>query len=262
MRFLASDLDGTLVHENKIHEDDIKAISKLKEKGHKFIISTGRSYKGVEEVINNYDIDYDYLLLCNGGLIIDGNNKVVLDEWVPSEIAQEIVDEFYDYGNVLIYLDNSTNTILVDNHDVDKSKIMDMFDYFTDKIDIAKAMNMTDDYKILSVFTTDKDVEKAEKIKKKIESKYGDYVEVYRNQFFVDIAPKGCSKGAGLLKILELENKKEDILFTVGDSFNDISMFNITENSYTFNHAEDKVKAHAKNQIDYVHEVIDIMLER
>ncbi|MGL4109512.1 Cof-type HAD-IIB family hydrolase [Clostridium sp. LP20] len=261
MRFLASDLDGTLVHENRIHEDDIKAISKLKEKGHKFIISTGRSYKGVEELINNYDIDYDYLLLCNGGLIIDGNNEIVLDEWVPSKIAQKIVNEFYDYGNILIYLDNSTNTILVDNHNVDKSEILDMFDYFSDKVDVATVMNMKDNYKIVSVFATDKNVEKAEKIKNKIKDKYGDYVEVYRNQYFVDIAPKGCSKGAGLLKILEIENKKEDSLFTVGDSFNDISMFNITENSYTFNHAEDKVKKHAKNKIDYVYEVVNKILE-
>lgn len=261
MRFLASDLDGTLVHDNKIHEEDVKAIKRLKEEGHKFIISTGRSLKGVEKLIKNYNIDYDYLLLCNGGLIIDANNEVVLDEWIPNEIAQKIVDEFYDYGNVLMYFDNSDNTILVDNHDVDKSAILDLFDYFSDTIDRATAMNMKDNYKVFSIFTADKDVEEAEKIKNQIKDRYGDYIEVYRNQYFVDIAPKGCSKGTGLLRILEMENKNKDTLFTVGDSFNDISMFNITENSYTFNHAEDMVKRHANNRIDFVYEVVTKILE-
>ncbi|MDU5411955.1 MAG: HAD hydrolase family protein, partial [Clostridium perfringens] len=48
---------------------------------------------------------------------------------------------------------------------------------------------------------------------------------------------------------------------TIGDSFNDISMFEITDNSYTFNRAEEGVKAHANNHVDYVHEIVDHIIK-
>ncbi len=105
-----------------------------------------------------------------------------------------------------------------------------------------------------------KDQIKAEKIKDEIIKKYGEHVEAYRNQFFVDIVPKGCSKGNALKRILEVEDMSKDDLYVVGDSFNDVSMFNITHNSYTFNDSEEKVKEYANHEVDYVYEVIEALL--
>lgn len=260
MRYLASDLDGTLVHDNKVHEDDIKAIQKLKQSGHKFIISTGRSLRGASDVLKNYNIDYDYLLLCNGGLIIDKDNNIILDEWISNEVANKIINDYYDYHNTLVYVDNSEETILIRNDNADTKKVLGLFDYFSHKLDIEEVRGRKDNFKIMSVFMSDEDIHRAEKIKNEIADKYGDIVEVYRNQYFIDIAPKNCSKGQALLKILELEGKSKDDIYTIGDSFNDISMFNITENSYTFNHAEESIKEHAKNKVDYVHELISEIL--
>ena len=50
MKYLASDLDGTLIHNGEISKEDIDAILKLKARGYKFIISTGRSIRSIEEV--------------------------------------------------------------------------------------------------------------------------------------------------------------------------------------------------------------------
>ncbi|WP_252227231.1 HAD hydrolase family protein, partial [Clostridium sp. ZBS2] len=67
MKLLASDLDGTLVVGNNLRNDkDLTLINKLKERGHKLIVSTGRSYDMVIPLMEKYDIEYDYLLLCNG----------------------------------------------------------------------------------------------------------------------------------------------------------------------------------------------------
>ena len=63
------------------------------------------------------------------------------------------------------------------------------------------------------------------------------------------------------MMILEDEKFNTDDIYTVGDSFNDVSMFNITKNSYTFNESEDLVKPHANNLIDYVHEIVEEILE-
>ncbi|MGL5085102.1 MAG: HAD family hydrolase, partial [Clostridium sp.] len=54
MKYLASDLDGTLVHNGEISKADRDAIINLKAKGYKFIVSTGRSLRGIEEAFKNY----------------------------------------------------------------------------------------------------------------------------------------------------------------------------------------------------------------
>ena len=80
------------------------------------------------------------------------------------------------------------------------------------------------------------------------------------NQYFIDIVPKNCSKGLALLHILDIENQPKENLYTVGDSFNDVPMFNVTPNSYTFNRVENSLKSHANNLIDSVYEIVDSIL--
>ena len=129
-----------------------------------------------------------------------------------------------------------------------------------EKADKEEMLKKNSDYKMLSLFTFSGSCEWAEKAKNEIAEKYGDYVEAYRNQFFIDIVPKGCSKGNALLKILELEGEVKENLYTVGDSFNDLSMIKITPNGYTFNRAEEELKKHTSNLVDNVYEIIDKML--
>ena len=63
------------------------------------------------------------------------------------------------------------------------------------------------------------------------------------------------------MKILELEGEDKENLYTIGDSFNDLSMLKITPNGYTFNRVEDELKKHVNNLTDNVYELIDIMLK-
>lgn len=161
-----------------------------------------------------------------------------------------------------MYYDNGEDTYLINNSSVDISNLKDDFvETFSSKIEIKDALNSKGTYKMMSVFDVMGSIEKCEDVKNKILDKYGDYVEAYRNQCFIDVVPKGCSKGNGIMMILEDEKLNTDDVYTVGDSFNDVSMFNITKNSYTFNEAEDLVKPHANNLIDYVHEIVEEILE-
>ncbi len=77
MKLLASDFDGTLLVDKKINKRDIEGIKALRKKGHKFIISTGRTLLTMEGVIEKYDLEFDYLVLCNGAVILDKNKKVI-----------------------------------------------------------------------------------------------------------------------------------------------------------------------------------------
>jgi HAD superfamily hydrolase (TIGR01484 family) len=99
MKFLASDLDGTLFIDNKILEKDLKALRRLKNMGNKVIISTGRSLKGVKDILREYPFEYDYLVMCNGGIIMDKENNIIHEKVVPNGIQNKIISDFYSTGD-------------------------------------------------------------------------------------------------------------------------------------------------------------------
>ena len=151
----------------------------------------------------------------------------------------------------MIYFDDGNGMKLIENKSVDMKNL-----YFSEEIDFdlvkkEEILDLKSGAVILSICTSDASVERGEEIKKRLIEIFGDELSIFRNQFFVDISSKGSSKGEGLKEVLKLENK----------NLNDISMFEITDNSYTCNRAEEGVKAHANNHVDYVHEIVDHIIK-
>ncbi|MGL4849529.1 MAG: Cof-type HAD-IIB family hydrolase [Clostridium sp.] len=260
MKILASDMDGTLVIEDKINEKDVQAINELKKKGHKFIVSTGRTLSGMGNIFEKHKLPYDYMVLCNGALILDENNKIIYKNVIENKKIKSIIETFRDKENLMMYMDDGENFYIVQTENIIKNEI-----YFFEGIDYIKitpdeALKLEQDFIMGSIFACDKDISKAINAKE-ILNEILHEGESFRNEYFVDIVPSGCSKGKGLEKVLEIENKGIESLYTIGDSYNDISMFQITENSYTFNRVENEVKKHAKNNVDYIYELIEKMLE-
>lgn len=260
MRFLASDLDGTLVDFDDMIPGNLEGIRSLKEAGHKFIISTGRSYNAVKRLIKKYEIDFDYLVLCNGGLIINKDNETVYDEWISKELAEKIAKEYYNKDLAMMFIHNLDKSFLIKNPNISEEKTSKVLNKFQQSTELISVDEVNESYKIMSLVCLDKDCNRAEKIKDSIIDKFGEDVQAFRNQYFIDIVPKGCSKGEALLRVLELEGESADNLYVIGDSFNDVSMFNITKNSFTFNRAEEEVKGYASELVDYVYEVVNKMI--
>lgn len=260
MKILASDLDGTLRVTESIGEDDLKAIKEFRKQGNKFIISTGRTISGIKKVFEEADLEFDYLVLCNGGIILDSEWNIIENNIIDFEIGREIIEEFFEEEEMGLYCDDGENTLVVHNPNQNYSRLVFLADLLEQRIEKEEVLNQKKNFQMISIFSLDECYDRAEKARIKLDEKYGQRLDIYRNQYFIDLVPKGCSKGDGVLKVLEMVGGDVKNLYTVGDSFNDISMFKVTENSYTFNRAEDGVKLEAKNHIDYVHEIINGIL--
>lgn len=261
MRILASDFDGTLLVDNEIDKRDLESITKLRREGHKFVLSTGRTFLGVKDVLEKYNLGFDYLVLCNGALILDNEFKVIQNNIISYDDVKKIIDEFSDKENTMIHFDNGNGMTLIENKNANMEKLPFFEELNVEFYSKEEILNLKSGASIMSVFAADGSVELAENIREKLLEMFGERLGIFRNQFFVDVVAKGASKGNGLKEVLKIENKHFDDIYTVGDSFNDISMFNITKNSYTFNRAESGVKEHAKNHIDFVHEIVDEIME-
>ena len=56
IQLLASDLDGTIVYNNKITEDDMEAVERLKHTDIKFVVCTGKTYAMTKDICNKLNL--------------------------------------------------------------------------------------------------------------------------------------------------------------------------------------------------------------
>ena len=268
MKYLACDLDGTLLKEDHtISKENLEAIVRFKEAGNKFIISTGRNLDSIYDLFKDYpEIEYDYIVACNGAIVVDKNKNVISSNYINSNIAEGVFNDFISKKDICIHFEADGEHYLVEPKEIEctsssSQDTSEILFHFKNRISVEDLFSKERKYSFISVFSTKKDIEVAEKAKDLLIENYGHGLEAFRNQYFVDIAPKDCSKGNGLRKVLELDNVDVDYLYAIGDSFNDVSMFNLTKNSFTFYNVEEELKAIANNYVSSVGECIKSIME-
>lgn len=255
MKYFASDLDGTLIHDNKISQLDIDAINEFRAKGNKFIVATGRELKGIKGTFSEYpDLKYDYIVACNGAIIYDENDNIIAKRTINKETAEKIYEAFKEHNDVTFacgFGDGHYIVGLKENMGI-KQEILDYARHMSEE----EFYLQQEEYEMLGFICRDENAKLAEEVIPLIKNVAGKDVEVFRNQYFIDMAALNCTKGEGIKSILNIEGASVEDVATIGDSMNDISMLCITPNGFTFNNAEEAVKEVASHCVDSVAEAI------
>ena len=126
--------------------------------------------------------------------------------------------------------------------------------YFSNNEDMV----VQDDIDIVCAFHPQEKLDEILEIQKQIHQKYVG-IHATLNVVYLDITVD-CTKGSGLKKLCSLLNQ-EVISYCIGDSYNDLDMFEKADHAYTFNRVEKQIKEKTEKQVDYVYEVINDMLE-
>ena len=91
--------------------------------------------------------------------------------------------------------------------------------------------------------------EKAERIEKDLQEKYGDRLSVYRSEpFFIEIMPKDVNKATSLSRVLPVVGATKEDAICCGDGYNDISMIEYAGLGVAMGNAQEAVKQAA----DYI----------
>lgn len=102
MKILFSDLDGTLLTDDKlILDEDMAAIERMLAAGHKFLITTGRPLYSAKQLAQKYGFFKPgfFLVSFNGGLIYDcGTGESILTRNISVSQAKFIMDEAHRNG--------------------------------------------------------------------------------------------------------------------------------------------------------------------
>ena len=88
----------------------------------------------------------------------------------------------------------------------------------------------------------------ADRIRALLNEKYGDFADfVWGGNDWLDMIQKNSGKGLALQAILKEKGLKPEELMVFGDNQNDISMLELTPNSYAMEHAKPDVIPHASH---------------
>ena len=248
------DIDGTLRNDKKeITEKTKEAICKAKEKGIYLVICSGRPTKYVEEV-SKKALASSYVIGCNGGEIYDYEEKktIYLNVLANKEvITLWYIAERYDVQLIMIsngkrivrkQTDDDTDILLeepIENFVINNPIIQCVFSslelekiqHIKEQIDVAKDIEIVNLSKCL--------------VNNKLPKE---------KPFFLDITCKGTSKGNAIKKLCEYLKIDLKDSVAIGDSYNDITMFEVVGHSVAMGNAPEDIKKMVDEVTDTNHE--------
>ena len=218
---IATDLDGTLLRNDKtISEENLSAIEYFKENGGIFTFVTGRSATVVGYI---YDLVRPNAPIgaFNGGAVIDAEKGEFISKHILSRDALELV-RLVDkkMPGMSIQLCGFENSYFCKTNDAMERHIVtgrfrDLRCHYTEvKEDLAK---------ILFAHSEEAEILKLRKL---LETHpLSEKFQFVRSDFeFLEILPKGLSKGENLVKIAEIAGVDTKRTIGIGDNENDISL--------------------------------------
>lgn len=238
---LLADVDGTLVTREKVLTERAKqAVAALGDAGVKFAITSGRPPKGMEMVIRPLAIDTP-IAGFNGGLFTKADLTPIEERKLPRDVARAVVEMIADEGlDAWLY---SGNDWLIHKEDAPhvarEAKTVQfapkVVDDFGDRLDNAvKIVGVTDDH------------DKIKRCVKDIHDKFGTKVTAATSQpYYLDVTHPLASKGAVVAYLAEHLGIPAEEIATIGDSANDVSMFEKGGYAIAMGNADDGVKAKA-----------------
>lgn len=188
-KMLVSDYDDTFKTTQFSFNANIKGVKRFRSKGYLFTIATSRDPKFMFREIEKHGIEYDYLSCLDGEIIFDKNNKIIFNKGIDKESCKEI-DR----------LGNSLKCI--------------------EKIKSLKIEDETLYYYIKTKLFADTNKLK-ERLDELLSVKYLKYIHLL-GLFLVQ--PKHIDKATSINYIKQLNNLKDENIFTIGDEFNDYNM--------------------------------------
>lgn len=243
IRLIALDLDDTLLNtEMKICQENIAAIEVVREKGVYVTIATGRMFSSAKPYIKQLQLQIP-VITYQGALIVNPvTEETVYHCPVPKDLAIEIATQCEEMGYHL-------NSYFNDEIYVEKmSKEAEYYQRIANvpmKV-VGKLSNFIEDDPTKLVVVANE--AKIDQLKEKWSLEFGDKLYLTKSKpNFLEIMDNQVNKGIGILKVaksLGIENTQE--IMTIGDSYNDLPMFDIAGVSVAMGNSRDEVKAKAK----------------
>ena len=241
IRAVFFDVDGTLLSHklNDVPQETREALRRLREKGIKTVIATGRHMQEYSKLPVS-EIEFDGYLTLNGQLLLDGNRKVYAGTAIDKG-EMEVLEQIFRAKRIpFVLIGENDRYINYVNDTVVKTQAETMGTI--PQIGTYEGENV---YQILAFIPEHE---------KQILNDLLDECSITSwSETGIDIIPRGGGKASGIQKYLDENGLDRSQIMAFGDGENDIDMLQFAGIGVAMGNAGDTVKAAA----DYVTDTVD-----
>ena len=112
-RLISTDLDGTIVFNGTISLRDREAMARWRAAGNLLVINTGRSVSALEHVVVPMGLEFDNAILYTGAAIVDEDIRVQCSTALPAGVVEDILDFVEGAPGVTVFTTGLDEDLLV-----------------------------------------------------------------------------------------------------------------------------------------------------
>ena len=270
IKLIAADLDGTLLYPKRkisvLTNKNKKFLRSFVNNGNRVVIVSGRNIDISRHISKKIGTQVD-MVACNGSLTLK-DGKIINDSPMNAEDVKKLYEENKNNKHVMswIFMSDSHPLVIVP---VDINPLMTFFYRiglffqfkYLEKFVIGEKhlYNLLNDkdakiYKAMPLFGLGKQgtLTARDQLSHFIDA-YGTKFEILWSSQSIEFMNKGVNKAKALQELIKETDLTPDEIAVIGDSGNDVPLFETFENSFVMSHSPEEVKKAAKTQIDGVY---------
>ncbi|UOQ43667.1 HAD family hydrolase [Halobacillus salinarum] len=253
IKLFISDLDGTLLGMNHtLKKEDVTAIQKLVMNNVQLAVATGRMDHEIKEILKRMGVA-GHRISQNGAFIYDREDTHIHSKTFEGSLARKIMTEI-EPEPLIKTVSTADKTYSAEHNEwielISEQLLHDVIIHPK----MAEEFGTTIAPSKITLHGKEHDVIEAYK---RIDQRFGNDLDSFiSHESCVDIMPKSINKGNAILSLLSKIGIRPEETVCIGDSFNDISMFENIPHSYAMSTAHPEVQQKAAKVVDHVHEAI------
>ena len=220
-KLIATDVDGTLLDNNsQITELNRKALLECRKRGIEVVLATGKTMDSILYLVKDLGLSLPQITL-NGSITISSDLKIIRSSKIDPVYYYEIVREIKDNNyQPVVALENGK--LFLEDYHPDLKHLDDIGEKF------ESVSSIETDYYANNTVDIYIPIEESNPLDSKLRKKYSDKMQFIRSgRFFFDILNKDATKGSALLALIDSLGINKEEVVVLGDSPNDLSMFEI-----------------------------------
>ena len=286
-RLISTDLDGTIVFNGTISLRDREAMARWRAAGNLLVINTGRSVSALEHVVVPMGLEFDNAILYTGAAIVDEDIRVQCSTALPAGVVEDILDFVEGAPGVTVFTTGLDEDLLIYDTIGSGSELLTLFRPATRR--------ELDGREVIGVPMRFTDPEMAARTETYLRRRWEGQAVGFRNQDFIDVVPASASKGEGLRRLVaslaeppagetdgrtgEGASREAPVggsagldvgpwtaepveTWSIGDSWNDISMHAAADHSYALPWSPPEVVAQCDGKVSSLADLIDSLMGR
>lgn len=249
IKLVTIDVDGTLLNSQRLVTPEVKlAISQAKAQGVKIVMTTGRPYPGVIDLLRELSLTDvgDYVITYNGGMILAADTGTELKRMTLT---------YQDY----LKIDDLATTLGCASHAVTEDRLFtsnyDVSPYTVEESFIAKVPmsfrtreEMQSEDAVIKMMLVG-EADDLHHVISRIPPEFkNDYTTVSSAPNFFEMLNKKASKGQGLMQLAQILNIPLEETMAIGDAENDRSMLEVAGLAIAMGNAVPEIVAVADYQ--------------